>query len=204
MMPIRISEDQWTYRLIAIDNGTKHVGVVVLETDFRKDVTRVIDALPLTVEKSSYIRYRDDETRKLNSRINLIADWVKDNFDYYEPHAVAIESPFLDRRRLNVQSYLALTLSFNGIRDAVEETLGNIPFISVTPMEAKSAVSPKGLLKVFKDDIRDLILNDDNIVGANGIFLPDLNEHCIDAIAVGMAVLNHTRDHLNKMWRFLD
>ena len=171
-------------RVLGIDPGNSTLGLAILDIDFTtKKISLVdaatIDAGRLLVSNHHYFRYKSERAYKqkvLSERIKLVL------YDY-APTYVGVETPFMYVRP---QAFEALVELFLLIGKTVEEYDVTTPIVKITPRNAKKAV---GLLKAEdakdKDAVRKALLQLDIV---NKEMIHQLDEHSVDAIAVGYSV----------------
>lgn len=178
-----LGETGFVQRILGIDNGTNTVGFALLECNVRTGHVTVIDAFTLEAKKISH-RYGDlfvnhDE---LHCRMLGISDTLRDVLHHYNPDVVCVESPFDYPGRADAFAKLSVVLSH--LRFTVYAFDPLITFTTVTPMEAKKAVGA-GTYIGGKEPIRDAVSRLHDVTYANGVCTSVLDEHGIDAIAVG-------------------
>lgn len=175
--------------VMGIDPGTSDLGVSILTT--------AIEPATITVEHA--------ETLKLPNRVpNIVAIeelcsprmariqhlglQLADMLDYYQPHVVICESPFMGRF---AQAFEALTELMWVIRTHMWEYDPTISLITVPPVPVKKnlGLSKKHELK-DKDLVRDRLYKRKDIEW--NIEKDLLDEHSIDATAVGVFCLDLT------------
>ena len=170
------------YRIVSIDPGTNTLGVALLEVDLVYFNITLLNAFTLnsgtnihafpTVLESHGERY----TKLFSHSQNLLII-----FNQYHPHSVICESPFLGRFP---QAFEALVECKIMIRNALLSHDPSMPLETVDPPTAKLAVGAPGR-GGDKEVVKKAILNLDNLVLPNVNFIESLDEHSIDAIAVG-------------------
>jgi Holliday junction resolvasome RuvABC endonuclease subunit len=183
---MNFSDESFIYRIMAIDNGSSSLGMVIADLDLRQDTYHIQYANTFLAEKLI-----DDRAGQLIShgprwaRQNTLRDHIAQELRFHNPHAVAVETPFFMPRR--VQSFETLTEMMIFIRQAVEEYNPIADIYRVTPGEAKRAVQPSKDFSMKKAVIKDCVLKLENITYKDGIRKDALSEHEYDAIAVARA-----------------
>jgi hypothetical protein len=186
MLPLR--DDDYIYRILAIDNGSSNLGEVVLDLDLRSGVYYLRHAQTFVSDRMITNNLHQGEVITHGARWArqcTLEDCVGDSLEVWEPDDVAVESPFFMPRR--VQSFEVLTEMMVKIRQAVQRYSGrNIS--TVTPGEAKRAVQPRDKnFSMKKVVMRDCILRLTNLEIGDDIDINNLSEHEYDAISVGIA-----------------
>lgn len=170
------------YRIFAIDPGTDTLGTAVLDVDLRSGSVTVIyvetlrgsrmcRALPGTIETHG------ERAAKLEAHQQQIFSMLH----HFIPSTVISESPYMGRFP---QAFRALVECLIAIRDAVVYFDPSMPLETVDPPTAKKAVGAPGK-GGGKDAVREAVLQLKELRTAPGIDLGVLDEHSIDAIAVG-------------------
>ena len=171
----------YRYRFIALDPGTETLGVAVFEIDMVNRQAHVISAYTLHASRSHHHHESDallygDRYARLEA--HCIA--LQRIFTQYQPAAIVSEAPFMGRFP---QAYAALVECVSMIQRAIREYSYTMVLEMVDPMTAKQAVgvSKRGSNKLL---VRDGVLALPDLV-FNGFDPRTLDEHAIDAIAVG-------------------
>ena len=179
-----LTDEDWIYRVVGIDNGTNTVGYATIDGDLRTGKGIVSRTETLTADKTSYEKFQGlSESRgMLAGRLRVIATYTREYIDEEDPDEVGAESPF---SHLHAHSFALLTTSMTVIDNAVYSSRAGLPFEKVPPGRAKKAVCPPGKYSNKKEDIRQFILDDPDIIAGPGIILHEESEHVIDGISVG-------------------
>lgn len=185
------------YRILAIDPGTDTLGVALIEVDVRVGDVEVVYAG--TWHASKRWDPNSDTAYHYGSRVARMAEHkhaLTQLLDAFKPNAVACETPFLSRFP---QAFGALAELFSLLQFTVLEYSPTIGFLGVDNRSAKTAVGVK-TSKVKKEDVRDAVLNLVNLIASHGVRLETLDEHSIDACAVGY----YAAELLTDEWRSID
>lgn len=188
---------EYCYRVLAIDPGTDTLGSAVLDVDVRVGDVEV----PYAGTWHAARRFDPDSDAAYTygsrlARIREHQDSLVRLLEEHKPHAVACETPFIGRF---AQSGMALSELFGALQLTVLEWSPNCGFLGVDNRSAKTAVGIK-TKKVQKEDVRNCVYNLIDLQCINGIDLKHLDEHSIDAIAVGY----YAAGLLREEWRTLD
>lgn len=179
-------DDSFIYKIMAIDNGSSMLGMVIVLLDLRLGHYHVVSKDTFVAEKLLSRHQGSVVTHGARwARQSTLKDCIRRELHYHNPHAVAVETPFFMPRR--VQSFETLTEMMIFIRLAVEDHSGQ-DIYRVTPGEAKRAVQPaKGTFTMKKVAIKDCVLAMTNISYNKDIDKHNLTEHEYDAIAVAVS-----------------
>lgn len=179
-----IVPDNYNYvSILAIDPGLNNTGVAHLLIDHAKNeivsleaTTIVTNNLPNNTGLSLSIH--TERKIKLHKLKNCIIGYI----EHLKPSVMVCESSFYNPYMPT--AYKALIESITAIQEALIETNNNIPFLMIEPLLIKKTV---GGLKGIKGKsvIRDCIRNIDELYKLLGHNLDILDEHSIDAIAIG-------------------
>jgi len=183
---MRFSDESFIYRIMAIDNGSSSLGMVIVELDLRQDMYHVVHTDTFLADK--LLNDRAGQVPSHGSRWarqNTLRDCIARELRFHNPHAVAVETPFFMPKR--VQSFETLTEMMIFIRQAVEDYNPMSDIYRVSPGEAKRAVQPSKDFSMKKAVIKDCVLQLENITYKEGICKDALSEHEYDAIAVARA-----------------
>lgn len=170
------------YRILAIDPGTNTLGTAILDMDL---VTKRVslefaqtfkgDKMARRLEHVSSV-YGDREAKLQAHTDNLFRLMVD-----YGPTAIISESPYM--RKLP-QAYAALVECLGAIRRAIQHYDPTICLELVDPPTVKKAVGAPGKggdKSLVKQGVKAQVA----LENPHGIDLDRLDEHSIDAIAVG-------------------
>lgn len=168
------------YRVLAIDPGTDTMGISLFELPHLGPIQVVYSH---TFRATPYLKYHEDVIACKGARIarlEIHAINLRKLFRHFNPHAIAVETPFMHRFP---EAYAALVECFNMIRDVAYEFNPSMRLIHVSPMEAKKSIGAR-IAKGTKDDVRNavLALKDVQWIGVDPL---GLDEHAMDSVAVG-------------------
>lgn len=185
-MPLHLPYCYYTYKLLAIDPGNTHTGFAIFDIESQTGSVIKIEAFTVNLDKLDNVLGLDEE---------IVPDRVirqyklKHVIMYYlnllKPITVIYESPFYNRFRPTAYGPLMELMGVS--RSAVLEFNQNIPFITVEPLLVKKAIGTKSIKG--KISVKEAIFNNPDIVNVIASNLNDLDEHSLDAIAVGYAYL---------------
>ncbi len=177
-----------TARLLAIDPGSKTMGVSLLEFDFDTRENWVLDSFTIDADRRvgtiSYVSdYHGDRATKLLTHHRALKRLLEE----WEPDAVVSESPYMGRFP---QAFEALTDTMNVIRSAVREYNMFLHLHKFDPATVKTAVGVSGK-SGDKEAIRRALQGLPDLRFTESVLLSELDEHSVDSIAVGYAFTKH-------------
>lgn len=174
-------------RIVGIDPGTNTLGVAVIDLDLQTGQRTLIDARTFDVTKNQqpYHNLFDIHGDSVG-RLQMLEDALVNYFEWFQPHAIISESPYL-RARL-VSAFRALTRCLDRILQAVIRYDRFKPLHLADPMTVKAAVGvhskgSKNKEALSKDKVKEAVMKLD-LLNPGQIDLSALDEHSIDAIAV--------------------
>lgn len=167
------------YRILAIDPGTDTLGISVFDLDLVNRTITLIEAY--TFQASKYIdslientqwEYQDEKYLRLYRH----GEHLHGLLLRYQPHMVVHESAFMGRFP---KAYQGLTECLYQLKITCREYSPYLPVIGITPMEVKHFIGG-----IKKNDVLNgvSLLTDVNYLHT---FLPYLDEHAVDSVAIG-------------------
>lgn len=182
------------YRINAIDPGTDTMGLAVLDIDLRTGGLELVSAytssgLKMARRAPENFTVHGGRWSKLYMHERNVLNWLRT----YQPNSLICESPFLGRFP---QAFESLVECKAAIRNALTQYDTFMPLETVDPPSAKSAVGAL-VRKGSKDNVKSSILKLKDIQNLTGIPLERMDEHTIDAIAVGYYKVTLIRKWLN-------
>lgn len=181
------------YRVCAIDPGTDTMGLVVLDVDLLTCELDLVSAytssgLRMSRKAPDGFTIHGDRWAKLFMHERNILQWLWT----YQPNALICESPFLGRFP---QAFESLVECKATIRRALTQYDAFMPLETIDPPSAKSAVGAL-VKKGSKENVKESILKLNDLINKTGVPLETMDEHTIDAIAVGYYKCNLIRKWL--------
>lgn len=168
-------------RLLAIDPGTSTLGVALLSWDFGPN---------FVVEHAftAKVKDEDDTFTEMNGnrlgRMRCLINVVDEELNSFEPHVIIAESPFLGRFP---QAFAALVELLTLLRLSVNRYNSQLPLYTIDPKTVKKAVGVDLGKKNDKDDVTQALRIHPDL--AWNVDIETLDEHSIDAVAVGLYYL---------------
>lgn len=174
--------DRRPYYILAVDPGTSTIGFAVLRCRHGLK-PRVMYAD--TLDASKGVKFRQYEAEQLGNkfvRLTIISDFVTAIYKAWPIDLVIFESPFLGRFP---QSFKGLVEVTQAMKDALYQEDMHFKFTDIDPKSVKNKIGVSGGSK-DKDDMYHALLNYEDIEWGAGVFLDELDEHAVDAVAVGL------------------
>lgn len=176
-------------KIMAIDPGLNNTGIAVFELDYGSRSIVAIEPFTLVVQKLANTTGLDDE---LYSDRNIKLYKLRDNFRQVlaniNPFAIVCESPFFNP--LRPMAYASLVEVLAIIQNAIIEHNNNITFNTIAPKSAKKVIGSG--MDTGKLDVRAAVMRHNDIMSVLRNDINMLDEHSIDAIAVGYSFLKLT------------
>lgn len=188
-----------TVRIMSFDPGTDTLGLAVSDANFATGQVSVIHAE--TFKASKYVNLHDEyqltqETYgDRQARLQSHHDRVLMHMEHWLPHIVVSESPFMGMR---AQAFEALVECVNTLRWATYHFNPTVPLEVISPMSAKKVVGASGRGK-DKHDVKDCIvslMNQHYLTYQGMVPFDNLDEHSIDAITVGYAMVHFLKSEI--------
>lgn len=170
------------YRTVAIDPGSNTLGYAILDLNLSTGEIALMGADTLVGVKMARSHPDFAETHgDRATRLHCHEEFLKALLDDCRPNAVISEAPYMGRFP---QAFMALIECLGAIRRAVISYDPYMPMETVDPPTAKKAVGAPGK-GGGKDIVREKVLALPTLINATGRPLTVLDEHAIDAVAVG-------------------
>lgn len=172
-------------RLLSIDPGTSTMGITHWEWDVGSKEFRIVECYTLEAKDNDPRYDSTGETHgKRIARLMHLGDELLNIFRQFKPHAVICESPFLGRFP---QAFAGLIECIVTIRNALFRYDPFLPLYQVDPPSAKKAAGVAFTKKSTKEDVKTALIKRTDLIWE--VEVDDLDEHSIDAIAVGLYFL---------------
>ena len=170
------------FTLLSIDPGLNNVGIAIYEIETQPFKILSIQAFTLKSERLIDDSCLDDEdhTERVHKRYMMGRSLTK-ALQQYRPDVVASESPFFDRRKPG--SFAVLTEVLTTLFDAVVAFNPLIKFVMISPQSVKMTLGVAGIKG--KEVVREAMEKQQEIITVLQDPLETIDEHAIDAIAVG-------------------
>lgn len=178
---------------MAIDPGSQCMGVAMIDFDcINKSIIRT-HAFTLVAKRLEINSSFDETFGNRLARIEALRGALAYHFCQYQPNITICESPFIGMSQ--PQAYGALTETICAVREALATFDPFQTLYSIDPPSAKIGVGAPGNAK--KDVMLQRVCSLApalNFVGGLST-LATLDEHSIDAIAIGYTMFNRVFNH---------
>lgn len=169
-------------RLLAVDPGSTTLGFALMLIDPGYNQITVSDAFTINVGRGIDINsMRFEQYGAKAERLHQIFMNASSVLHQLQPHLFIAESPFVGR-------FAAAFEALVEVRDALKAALWQhdptILYESVDPLTAKKAVGA-AVYKGSKENVRDSVIALPDLIWAPNVMKYELDEHSIDAVAVG-------------------
>jgi len=183
-------------RILSIDPGSSHVGFAVLDlTNTNRITLKHVE----TFNPNKHLLDVKDVIEQHGprfARILKINQFFYELMELYKPDIIVCEAPFYNRLRPG--AFKALVEVISSLQHTVYDYDPSVMFHTTDPSTVKKSVGVKGT-SGDKEAIRSAISHL-NIFYGDTIALEVLDEHSVDAIAVGYSkaidLINHYWDYL--------
>ena len=168
------------FRIVSIDPGSDTLGLAHFDYDFNTRLLSLVEVETLQGHRNAKIDPEFAETHgnriaRLRSHRRVLERY----FTRVKPHKVISEAPFMGQ---HAAAYAALVECIAYIRFALEYYDDTVPLVLIDPPTVKNGVGAPG--NADKDRMRQAVLEASK--HPPFINLTVLDEHSIDAIAVGL------------------
>lgn len=191
------------YRIVSIDPGTETMGVALTGIH---PITLEQSFIEARTMRGSVVNYywgnvlHDGDGR--DSRLLGLEDQLVNYFMYARPHMVVFEDNYLGA---SPQSFKALVEACMCIKHAVWRYNPYMPSFTITPNQAKSTVDAIPKRGMDKDQRKELVRQ--GLMRYTPLVVPPailamLDEHSVDAVAIGAHALEAVKNELLlSQWR---
>ena len=186
---LQLPEAPPIYRIISIDPGSDTLGVALLELDLSTYKVTLRNAVTLKAARS--LKHLPFTVETFGERYTRLQSHARDVYQILlqtQPQCVISEAPYMGRFP---QAFETLVECLYMLREVVVKYDPAMCLETIDSPSAKKAVGapgkkPKGMGKEeYKESVRKGILKLKRLQVAPGVDLLALDEHAIDAIAVG-------------------
>lgn len=186
VVTLYIPESYNSSRLVCFDPGLNTTGVSVFDVDSRTKRVSSVYAYTIYNDKLGDVTGLDSEIlTERTFKLYKLCQGIHNAIDYFKPSIVGCEAPFYNR--LMPMAFVSLSEVVSMIRHTVIQYNYNIPFYLVEPQKVKQGVGVAG--KKGKQVVMDAIRNIPELMDNLTTPLDSLDEHAVDAIAVGWSML---------------
>lgn len=174
--------------MVCFDPGLNTTGVSVFDIDSRTMQVSGISAYTIYNDKLGDATGLDpDLLTERTFKLYKLCLGIQNAINYYQPNLVGCEAPFYNR--LMPMAFVSLSEVVSMIRHTVLQYNYNIPFYLVEPQKVKQGIGVAG--KKGKQVVMEAISRVPEIMSVLNVPLESLDEHAVDAIAVGWSMLKY-------------
>lgn len=176
-------------RVLAVDPGSYHTGIALLTWDYVTETINVNDAFTIKFPDSgpTYLHVRELTTPRV-ARLHHMEDELTSIFEDFRPHLVIAESNYMGRF---ADAFATLVECVAVIRNVLYRYDPTLPLLQVDPPTAKKDAGVKGR-RSEKIDVTIALKKRKEVIWH--VDIDTLDEHSVDAVAVGYHVLRLIRN----------
>lgn len=177
------------YKLLAIDPGVNNCGLAVFNIDYQTNEIVSVDAhTAISAKMDDTTTLYEELYSERTVKLYKLTDYLNRIMVEVNPAIVVCESPFYNR--LRPMAYGSLLEVLNSIYTTIINYNNNVPFFTVEPLLVKKTVGAG--MQTGKLDVKQAISRIDSIMSTLVTDLEGLDEHSVDAMAVGYTYLKLT------------
>jgi Holliday junction resolvasome RuvABC endonuclease subunit len=177
------------YKLLAIDPGVNNCGLAVFDVDYRTNEIVSVDAhTVISAKLNDTTTLYEDLYSERTIKLYKLMDRISEIIVSVNPAIVVCESPFYNR--LRPMAYGSLLEVLSSIHSVIINYNNNVPFFTVEPLLVKKTVGAG--MQTGKLDVKQSIARIEPIMSVLVPDLEGLDEHSVDAMAVGYTYLKLT------------
>lgn len=169
-----------TLTIMGIDPGIDDLGLSILTVDLKTGEITVGPTYHVVPKRWIRPHRRNQYHDERMLKEVAIRDFYRWALHQFQPHVIAIESPFLHRV---ITAFESLTIIMTLLRHDALEYDPDLPVIKVPPTAAKSAIGVKDFSD--KEAVRKALMDRTDII-IDRMALKTYAEHSVDAIAIGL------------------
>lgn len=169
------------FNILAIDPGLNNTGISIYNCSGDISNFNSIYAYSLNTNKIQETDFVDDfyHTERL-MKVTRMKQALWNTLHQTNPCLVICESPFFNR--LMPSAYQALVQVISAYQHAVMEYNQNIPFYFIEPLIVKKKIGAG--FTSGKISVKEMVINNKDIMNKLLVNIDNLDEHAIDAIAI--------------------
>lgn len=181
MLPL--TNNRETFKILSIDPGSSNLGFSFMEYNFETNKSTLLESNTI-IARGNDSKYRNliDYHEERQVRLFILKDSIIDLLREYKPDVVIAESNYMGRF---VSGFVPLVECVLLIRMALYEYNPFLKLYMVDPSTVKINIGMKRIKGTTKDDVKKALIESKKI-DFNGFNPDDLDEHAIDAIAIGI------------------
>lgn len=182
--------------VFSLDPGTTNLGLANIKYNLKTRTILSVWAHTLNSDKLPHINEFDSENHTERAeRIYRLSICTIKYMEWFNPHILVCEAPFFNRMRPG--AYSALVECITTLRLCINNVRPDLPFNLIEPSLIKKMVGAYLIAKKdsVKDQVREAVLSKPELTSVmnldNRLYNSayDLDEHSIDAIAIGYSYL---------------
>lgn len=187
-----VPEHYSTFKMVAIDPGLNNTGIAIFTFSVSPFKIVKIEAFTLKADRLVDDSTLDDEDfmERLIKRYKM-GSALQKVLENTSPSRVVSESPFFDRRKPG--SFATLTEVLTELYDRIVAYNPLIQFSLHSPQSVKKTLGCAGIKG--KEIVKESMAKVDEILSVLEGSLDSLDEHAIDAIAVGYSWFTENKKH---------
>lgn len=184
-MSLVAQDDYGKHRILSIDPGSMSAGFAIFHMD--NEVIEAIDAFTIKPAKSLLkVGKEEEDPSERNTRLLLLRQIYRNILEDVQPSLVISESPFYNPRMPGAYGVLVEVVGI--FRSETHDYNPALNLFTIEPVLVKKGVGAKTI--AGKLDMKAALRVHPAISSKLIVDLEDLDEHGIDAIAVGYSWLN--------------
>jgi Holliday junction resolvasome RuvABC endonuclease subunit len=192
-MPLKIPNQFKTYKVLSIDPGLNRTGIAVYTVDMELRKAVSLEAFTLVNEKlKNGLEFEEEYHPERIFKLYRLKDAFTEVIKKYNPSAVVCESPFYSSFRPS--AYASLVEVISHLHDCIINYNHNTLFRTVEPMVVKKTVG--ATLTSNKGSVKDALLVIPDVMDVLTVDINNLDEHAIDAMAIGYTFLKNSGENL--------
>lgn len=189
-MPFQLDPRYKTFRLIGLDPGLNSYGVAAFEVDAENLQILNIEAQTFHSWKlPDFTGYDENRIPEHQLKRYRLARELSQVFELIQPCIVVYETPFFDRTKPLAFQRLVEIMTMTV--DTVTQYNPNTQFEKKSPQTVKESLGVAGIKG--KEVVRDAMELHPEIMSHFPEGLSNLDQHAIDAVAVGWTHISHLR-----------
>jgi Holliday junction resolvasome RuvABC endonuclease subunit len=188
-----IVPDHWhRYYIVSIDPGNTTTGVAIYEIDYQTQRVISIEAMTLqSIRLVDHTELDPDQYSESLIKLHRLTDTLTEILLQYQPVEIVSESCFY--HRVHPAAYGSLLTVINAYRTATIRHNPNVMFYTIEPIVIKRTIRVDSIKE--KTDVAKAIMRIPEIMSVLVTPIEMLDEHAIDAIAIGythLTLINQT------------
>lgn len=185
-MPLVMPDHYLSFKIAAIDPGLNNTGIAIYDLNYLTKEIISVEAYTIISDKmQNHTGFDEDTIAERTIKLYKLKMAIQYMLKNTNPLLVTYETPFYNRFR--PMAYAALLEVAGMIHNSILEYNANIPFVGVEPKLVKKHIGAQ--VMVGKCPMRDAVQTHPEIMSVLRNNIDMLDEHSVDAIAVGYTFL---------------